>query len=205
LKNLFRVESLLVHSLCIAGILILATSCAETKTADSEDVAEQQNVERLTTQDDIAVVVDNDFDAKFLMKVAELQMEEISLGKLAQQKGNSAHVKELGKMMEADHTKSLVAVRALAKSKAISVPMSATDDSMDAYENLDSKTGNDFAKAYSSMVVKNHEDAIDLYEKAVAESDDQAVRSWASESLPGLRAHLKQAEACKEACDKLSS
>jgi putative membrane protein len=139
------------------------------------------------------------------MEAAEMQLEEISLGKLAQQKGNSAHIKELGKMMEEDHTKSFTELQALAQSKSISIPTTVTEDSMDAYNNLNEENGNDFGKAYNDMVVEHHEDAIELYEKAATDSEDPAIRAWATEKLPGLRTHLQLAKSAKEKSDNTKS
>ncbi|GAA0878378.1 hypothetical protein GCM10009119_13460 [Algoriphagus jejuensis] len=166
-------------------------------------MAQQENIENLTADENEIVVLDNDGPTVFLMKVAEIQLEEVSLGKLAQQKGTSSHVKELGKMMEQDHSKSLLEVKALAQAKAVSIPSTVTDDSKDAYEKLNGKTGNDFDKDYSAMMVRHHEDAIDLFEKASSESEDAEVRAWATQKLPGLKTHLDHAKACKEECDKL--
>lgn len=196
-------KSISIHTLGLAGILLFATSCSENKTVDSKEAAEQENIAKLTTDDRTAVVIENDNDAEFLMEAAEMQLEEISLGKLAQQKGNSAHIKELGKMMEEDHTKSFTELQALAQSKSISIPTTVTEDSMDAYNNLNEENGNDFGKAYNDMVVKHHEDAIELYEKAATDSEDPAIRAWATEKLPGLRTHLKHAEASKEKSDNI--
>ncbi len=203
MKNLINFKTILVHSIWIAGTLILVSSCFDNKTTDSKKIAEQENIDKLTTDDRIITVVKNDNDAEFLMEVAEMQMEEISLGKLAQQKGNAAHVKELGKMMESDHTKTHNELKALAQSKSVYIPTSQTDDSRDAYAKLADKTGNDFGKTYSAMVVENHEDAIDLFERASTESEDPEIRAWASANLAPLRTHLKHAEACKKECDKM--
>jgi putative membrane protein len=149
--------------------------------------------------------IENDNDGMFLMKAAEIQMEEISLGKLAQQKGTSDHVKALGKMMETDHTKTLEELRTLAQSKSIAIPTVASDNSRNSYEKLNEKTGNDFGKEYSDMMVKHHEDAIKLFEKAAADSKDAEIRSWASGKLAGLNAHLGHAKECKKKCDAMKS
>ncbi len=204
MKNLINYKSILVLSIGIAGTLFVA-SCTEKRTPDTKNVAEQQNISKLAAEDKAIVVIDNDNDAKFLMEAAEMQLEEISLGKLAQQKGNTPHVKELGKMMHEAHTKTLAELKALALSKSVSIPTSITEDSKDAYEKLEVKTGNDFGKAYSEMMVEHHEDVIDLFEKASTDSEDAGIRSWASEKLPDLRVHLKHAEACKVECDKIQS
>jgi putative membrane protein len=215
MKNLINLKSILVYTMCIVGTLVIASSCSENRTNDSRDVAENENKanltsdnrtgDHMTTDNRTAVVIENDNDAQFLMDAAEMQHEEIRLGQLAQQKGNSAHVKELGKMMEADHSKALNELQALAQSKSIAIPTSATDDSMDAYNKLNEENGNDFEKAYSDLMVEHHEDAIELYEKAATDSEDPAIRAWATEKLPGLRTHLQHAKSAKEKSDNTKS
>jgi putative membrane protein len=208
MKNLINFRSVLIYTMCIAGTLVITTSCSENRTNDSRDVAEKENNANLTSDNRLAdnrtaVVIDNDNDAQFLMDAAEMQHEEIRLGQLAQQKGNSAHVKDLGKMMEDDHSKGLTELQALAQSKSVSIPSSATEDSMDAYKDLNEKTGNDFDKSYSDLMVEHHEDAIKLYEDAASDSEDANIRTWASEKLPGLRTHLKHAEASRDKSDDM--
>ncbi len=203
MKNITNNKISLLPSLCIAGTLFLFSACSDNKTSDSRKVAEQENISQLATDDKTILVIDNDNDANFLMTAAAIQLEEISLGKLAQQKSNVSHVKELGKMMEQDHTKVLNELKALAQSKSISIPASITDNARSTYDKLNKKSGNDFGKAYSEMMVEHHEDAIDLFERASAESNDADIRNWATSKLPGLRTHLQHAEKCKEECDNM--
>jgi len=208
MKNLINNKSILIPALLIAGSS-LVVSCSENKTADSNtdsrEVAQQENIAKVSSDDQAIVVIENDNDAKFLMDVAEMQLEEISLGKLAQQKGNSPQVKELGKMMEAAHTQTLTEVKALAQSKSVAIPTSVTEDSKDAYQKLNDKTGNDFGKAYSDMMVEHHEDAIELFEKIAKDSEDADIKAWATQKLPGLRTHLKHAEDTKKQSDDIKS
>lgn len=195
MKNLLNNKSTLLLSFMITGALFLATSCSESKTSDSRKVAEQDNIGKLTGDNQTIVVVENDKGTKFLIDAAEIHLEEINLGKLAQQQGTSSQVKELGRRMENDHTKALNELIALAQSKSVSIPTSNTDNSKDAYENLADKKGNDFDEAYSEMMVEHHENAIKLFEKASTDAEDSEIRTWASQKLSGLRAHLLQAEA----------
>ena len=99
-------------------------------------------MKRLTSNDNAAIVIENDNDAKFLMKAAEIEHEMISLGKLAQEKGNNTEVKDFGKMIETDHNKTLTEIRTLAQSKSISIPTSITNDSKNHWDDLNKRTGN---------------------------------------------------------------
>jgi putative membrane protein len=196
-------KSFLIHSVFMVGVLVFAVSCSGKKTSDTADIANQQNVDAMTTDGDTIMVMENDKDAMFLVEAATFQLEEISLGQLAQQRGNSSHVKALGKMMEVFHTEALTELTAIAQSKSVSIPTSITDDSKEVYADLNEKTGNDFGKAYSSMMVEHHEDAIEMFEKTAKDTEDADISTWASTKVAGLKIHLKHAEACKKECSKM--
>ena len=66
------------------------------KSEDTKEVDEESNEEKLDNNK-------SEKDAKFLVNAAKINMEEISLGKLAQEKRRMSHVKELGKMIENTH------------------------------------------------------------------------------------------------------
>lgn len=194
MKNFKTVFNL--ANLIIAFIIIGTTSCGNNNSKDTKDVAEDHNDAKFDKNS-------NEKDAQFLVNAAEISMEEISLGQLAQQKGSTNHVKELGKMMEESHTKSLAELAALAQTKNISLPTSETEDVKDAYKKLNGKSGNDFGKEYSSMMVKGHEKAIELFEKASTDCSDPDIRAWAVATLPTLRTHLDQAMVCQKQCEKM--
>ena len=184
-------------------------SSSDTKSMDSMSstnntmsTATSENEQNARIKNDTAEIKSG-FDAAFMIKVAEINMEEIKLGKLAQQKGSMPHVKELGKMMVTDHTKAMANLTALAKTKMVNLPATESDEIMDAYKTLSSKTGKDFDKAYSNMMVKGHEEAIALFETTVMDTKDADVKTMANKMLPALKTHLKHAEMCKKECEKL--
>ena len=142
-------------------------------------------------------------DARFMMKAAQINMEEIALGKLAQQKGNTAHLKELGKMMETDHTKASAELMELAKSKSVTLPLAASAEAMDVAKTLSQKSGNDFGKAYSDMMVNGHKDAIALFTTASNESSDASVKAFADKMLPAFKTHLEHSLMCQKECEKM--
>lgn len=157
----------------------------------TEEVAKEQNDAKFTESDD-------EKNAKFLVKATEINMEEISLGKLAQQKSTNTDVKELGKMMEKAHTKGLADVRALALKKGISVPTGDTEDVQNTYTKFSDKDQKEFNKDYADQMVDGHKKAIELFEKESKESSDADIREWASSMLPELRTHLDHAIAVQD-------
>jgi putative membrane protein len=142
-------------------------------------------------------------DAHLLVNAADINMIEISLGKLAQKKGTLPHVKELGKMMEEEHTKAMNVLVSFAKSKGITIPTSQTENGQETYKKLNLKSGYDFDKAYAEMMVTGHKDAIVLHEKISTDAKDPDIRDWAAKMLPVLKNYLNRAMMCQKECDKL--
>lgn len=183
----------------IMGFALISSlgSCeSKPKAQDPEEVAEEAN----EGKEDPAA---KERDEEFMMKVAEIHLEEIQLGQLAQTKSTNADVQALGKMMVDDHTKALADMSALAARKSIAIPGTPTKDVQDAFQNFSQKSGVDFDKAYCDKMVSAHKDAIDKFENAANNSQDGEIKSWASSALPGLRTHLEHAQMCKDKVDKM--
>jgi len=142
-------------------------------------------------------------DAQFLAKAAEINLEEIELGQLAQQKSTMTDVKELGKMMETDHHQSMNELIALADKKTIILPTSPTREAQEAYTKLAHKSEATFDRSYCDRMVNGHKEAIALFEKESKESNDADIRKWATETLPHLHIHLEHALACQSKCEKM--
>lgn len=142
-------------------------------------------------------------DAAFMMQAAEINLEEIKLGNLAQQKGTMSHVKALGKMMVTDHSKALAGLTALAKTKMVDIPATETEKIIGAYKTLSEKKGKEFDKAFSDMMVNGHKEAIALFEKTNLETKDADVKALTTALIPTLKTHLEHAEKCKKECDKM--
>ena len=142
-------------------------------------------------------------DNAFIMKVAEINMEKIKLGKLAQQRSSMGSVKELGKMMVTEHTQAMTKLAALAKTKMVTLPTVETGKLSADYKMLAAKKGKSFDKAYSDMMVNGHKEAIALFEKTNRETKDNDIKAMTGEMIPALKTHLEHAEMCKAECEKM--
>ncbi|MEX2485382.1 MAG: DUF4142 domain-containing protein [Brumimicrobium sp.] len=168
-----------------AAAVFLVTSCEDDKTrsADTKAIAEERNDEKFDKNK-------SEKDAQFIVNAAEINLKQIHLGQLAQKNGKADHIKELGKMLEKEHTTSLTDLTALAKRKSISIPSLPTDNSTEAYLELNKKTGKDFDKAYANKMVREHKDAIETFEDASEDCSDDDIRKWAITNLPHMKNHL---------------
>jgi len=172
-------------------------SCKNDKQEDPAEVAEDQNEQKFddTAQDHL------EDDSEYVLLAAEVDMKEIELGKLAQQKGMDAEVKAFGKMMVDQHTAASAKTKALASSKNISLPTATTDKVKEALEDLNKKSGKDFDESYIDMMVDGHEKTISKMEKASENAKDADIRMWAADMLPTLRTHLDHAKKLDEKTD----
>jgi putative membrane protein len=198
MKNLANIKSLLLQGTVIAMASMLAISCTENKVTDTKTVAEEENVAKLDNRENTAVVARLGDDKQFLIDAAEVNLEEIKLGKLAQEKGTTTEIKDLGKSMQQHHQKSYDELTALAKSKMITIPTQTTDQGNDSFEDLSKETGKDFDKAYADLMVDRHEDAVDLFKTASEDSEDMEIKRWATASLPMMQTHLDRSVKSKE-------
>jgi putative membrane protein len=197
MKKINRFKSPILQAAVFTAILFGVSSCMENKKPeDTKDVAEEHNDAKFNNNK-------QEKDAEFLVKAAEINLEEISLGQLAQQNGTTSHAKELGKMMEDAHTKALNDLTALAKKKNITIPTSPTDNAQADYKKLNDKSGIKFDKEYADMMVSGHKDAITVFEKASTDCSDSDIREWATAMLPDLRTHLDHAIDCQKKCEKM--
>lgn len=190
-------SKLLLDAGVVTAFIFATSSCNNSqKPEDSKEVAEEHNEAKMDNKSD-------EKDAQFLVEAAEINMNEIQLGQLAQQKSMMSDVKDLGKMMEDEHTKVMNELKDLAGKKSISIPTSLTDETQKDYNKLADKKAKDFDKDYCDAMVDGHKDAISKFEKASTDATDPDIKAWAAATLPALRTHLDHAITCQEKCKKM--
>jgi putative membrane protein len=130
-------------------------------------------------------------DASFYKNAAEGGIAEVAAGRLAQDKGNSQQVKDFGAMMVKDHSAANEKLQALASSKNITLPTSASVGQMATKAKLDVLSGDTFDKSYVKGQVAAHRQTIALFRKEISAGQDADAKAFASATLPTVRAHLK--------------
>lgn len=134
-------------------------------------------------------------DSKFAVEAASGGMMEVQLGELAQQKASSQKVKDFGAMMVKDHTAANDELKALSLKKNITLPPAPGEDHMDHIKKLSEKSGKEFDKDYVDMMVKDHKDDIDKFEKCSKDAKDPELQAFATKTLPVLKKHLDAIQA----------
>ncbi|MEO8515590.1 MAG: DUF4142 domain-containing protein [Flavobacterium sp.] len=196
MKNLFNLNK----AFLFMGIIICSlASCknSDAKPEDTKDVATDKNEAQLDQ------VASEDDEATFFVDIAEMDLTEIKLAELAQQKATNLKVKEFAKMIVTDHANSSVELKNLADNRSLSLPTSLTDNGRADYNTLNEESGIDFDKKFVDMMVDAHEKAIRKMENASEDNDkDETVKVWASNKIAALTSHLQKAKMLKEDLDK---
>lgn len=115
MKKSYSFKKALFQVTFVTIILLMASRGFNQKSDDTKDVAQERNEAKFDSQK-------QERDAQFIVNATEINMAQIQLGQLAQQRGQKTHVKELGKMMEEAYTKSQRDLTVLANSKRITIP-----------------------------------------------------------------------------------
>jgi putative membrane protein len=188
--------TLLIKTLLCSGLILLVlgtSSCKkEVKEEDPKEVATEQNEEKFDANDN------KEDDSAFLVAAAETDLMEIEIGKLAQTKGTDAGVKEFGKMLVTDHSKSAEDTKPLADKLQVSLPTSITEKGKEHYNELnEKKAGQEFDEKFSEMMVKGHEDAVSKMQDAAEKANNPEIRAWAANMVPTLKMHLEHAKGLK--------
>ena len=177
----------------LALFLGVASCKKEVKEEDPKQVATDENEAKFDQNDD------KEDDSEFLVAAAETDLMEIEIGKLAQSKGTDQGVKDFGKMLIADHTKSANDTKPFADKLQVSLPTAITEKGKEHYNELnEEKAGKDFDEKFADMMVKGHEEAIAKMEKASENANDVEIRTWAANMVPTLKGHLEHAKMLQE-------
>lgn len=134
-------------------------------------------------------------DQKFLMDAAMSGMREVELGRMAAQLGSTDQIKEFGRKMVEEHTKANTELMSLAQSKGVTLPAALEEKHRSDMSKLQAQRGANFDRAFAKMMLKDHQKAVDLFEKQSTKGSDADLKAFASSTLPALQEHLSQARA----------
>jgi hypothetical protein len=101
-----------------------------------------------------------------LTDAIQINLAEISVGDLAQQKGGSDDVKSFGKMLVDDHTASNAKATSLAQANGVTPPTEPSAADKKKHDELEKLSGAEFDREFAKAMVKGHEEAIAKFEAA---------------------------------------
>jgi putative membrane protein len=132
--------------------------------------------------------------SQFAMDAAHINMAEVEMGKLAQEKGSSEQVKDFGQRLEDDHSKALDELKEIASDKNITLPTTIDAKHKATHDKLAKLSGAQFDKAFAQEMVTGHKEALQKAQSAAKSEQDPQIKAFANKMVTSVQAHLKVAQ-----------
>ncbi|MDB4924277.1 DUF4142 domain-containing protein [Mucilaginibacter sp.] len=130
----------------------------------------------------------------FIIQGLEAGLAEIKAAKLAEVNSKNPRIINFAKMMIADHTQTGDELEKIGINKGITEGDTINAEHQKLIDNISTKKGADFDKAYIQMMVTDHESVIKLFAGA-AGNKSADIQNFAKKTLPALKMHLDSANA----------
>ena len=125
---------------------------------------------------------------------ADFARAAASGGKIAQERASNPQVKEFGRRMQTDHSKANDELKKIAAKKDIKLPSRLEGKQKATVDKLSKLKGEEFDRAYMAIMVDDHKEDIEKFQRQAEKGEDPDLRKFAKEQLPILKKHLELAE-----------
>ncbi len=133
-------------------------------------------------------------DKAFAATAAQSGLAEVQAGQLASQRATSAQVKQYGQKLVTDHTQANDQLQQIAQQDNLTLPTQPSATGQSQGQRLNGLSGSAFDSAFVSGEVRDHQQAIALFQREAQSGHDPALKDFAQKSLPMLRQHLQMAQ-----------
>jgi putative membrane protein len=140
-----------------------------------------------------------------LQELHAANQAEVQLGTLAQQSAASPQVKAFGRQMVADHGRNDQQLTTLAKSLGVNLQGDAfrekQKEGQDMAKDVQGKTGREFDRAYTDLMVKDHEeDAREVGElaKQARDAGQSQLAAFLATTEQKMKGHLAHVQGLRE-------
>jgi putative membrane protein len=131
-------------------------------------------------------------DTAFLQAAHQSNLAEIAGGNLAQQKGQSQQVKDLGARFVADHTRLDESLRQTAQALGVTLPEAPNPEQQAIAARYQAASGAEFDALFISTQMDAHMKAMRLGQTEIAQGSDPQAKQVAQASAPVIAAHHDQ-------------
>ena len=134
-------------------------------------------------------------DQKMIMSMAQYDLAEIEMARLAQSKSQNEQVKTFAQQMIDDHTKALAEVQQVAQARGITLPTELDRKHRALADKLGALSGDAFDRAYMAQAgVADHKKNHSMLRSAQSKAKDPDVKALAARTLPVVDQHLNSAQ-----------
>lgn len=139
-------------------------------------------------------------DASFVHKATLDNLAEFELANLALNKSANPAIQQFAQRLLREQTAAATELKTLATRKQIDIPTELDRAHKTASEKLAALGGDDFDRAFSTQMQKDHDQAVSLFAAAAEDrSLDADLKTYAGKRLPMLREYQRMAYRLKDA------
>jgi len=135
----------------------------------------------------------------FVTNAAISDMYEVQAGQIAQTKGQSAAVKDFGKMMVTEHTAMMNQMKPLVTAAGQTPPAGLDERRKGLIDNLNAAGPADFDQVYLSQQEASHTEALNLMRGYGDNGADAGLKAGAAKAVPKVQMHLDKVKALRAA------
>lgn len=136
-------------------------------------------------------------DTTFVQTVAEANLTEVALGKIALTNARTSGVKSFAQHAISEHTSAEDRLTTIASAHGITLPTAPNEDDQKTITTLGGIKGAKFDKGYIANAIESHTNAVKLAGDEADTTSDADLKSFATDFQKTAQAHLEAAEALK--------
>jgi putative membrane protein len=174
LKNKFMKRTFFISVFSLAAVIM--TSCNKDDDMDN-------NPDTLNASDN-----------NFVVKAAYVNRNIVELGQLALTKSTNDSVKMFAQMVITDHNAAITSLNSLATKYNFSLPSTADSAHLSFKDSLNVYTGYQFDTAYVNGQVRDHQQAVAVFQDEITNGSADSIIAYANGVLPKLQSHLQLAD-----------
>jgi putative membrane protein len=144
--------------------------------------------------DGAAVTTQQFSDQAFVRKALEGGAAEVELGQLAQQKSQSADVKQFGEKMVQDHTQMGEQMKMVAKTIGVSEPKGPSKKDKQLIAKLSALSGDQFDQEYIKAMLKDHKQDLKEFKDQSQMTQDPNLQKLTQVATTVISHHLEMIE-----------
>ena len=134
--------------------------------------------------------------AAFLKDAIRGNFSEVTLGRIIQNRGSSAQVRDFGATLVTDHSKGLSQAQAIASRLHLRIPATLTPEARHEQIVLRRLSGRSFDREVRRYMINDHQKDIAKF-RAQARSGDRATSGYAAATVPVMQRHLATARSIR--------
>jgi predicted outer membrane protein len=127
---------------------------------------------------------------------SEFSQIEIALGTLVIEKGTTARIRELARLMVSQHDKILLRTEKMAYAIGLSLASNASENEKEVVQKLNYYDNTNFDEFYQFQLLERHQAFLKRIQSLGAQHQDTAIIDWIETTIPIIISLIESTELC---------